>query len=623
LQDFLAELKRRNVVRVALSYLAAAWLVIQLVNEIGDILDAPQWLPRLVLVLLTVGFFIAVALSWLFELTNRGIRRTAEVDRDASLKPINRRAFDYFIIGVLLLALGYFVWEARIARRDSPPAADASAPLSVAVLPFRDLSPQGDQAYLADGMAEELLNALSKLRGLRVAGRTSSFAFRDQGLKPDEIARQLGVTHLLEGSVRSSGNRLRVTAQLISASDGFQAWSREFEGSLDDVFAIQDEIAAGVVDGLRLHLEPVAEAAPRLTVPTTNLASYDQYLLGRYHLARRTSEGILSAEQHFEAALERDPEYAPAHAAIATALAVSPYYLRIDEPRAVAARARIHAERAIAIDATNSEAHAALGMIYLVFDRDWPRAAATLARAVELNGNDVTGVNLYGDYLYTIGDYTSAIEYEGRAVELDPLSAVHRHELALVLRLAGRTADALATEEQSVRISPEFRNGWSSLIRMLAEDGETERAREQLARREALLGPASTRWLQAIIALETGDVSEARRLAALVRQDVTEAHQSPTHAAFLYARLGDDAAASELLQQAVQSGDPILVSPLYFFLPEDFPGMPRLEQALDRPELAALYDLRRVQAASGRGRRHGAEPGDLARATGGPDSRSR
>jgi TolB-like protein/Tfp pilus assembly protein PilF len=602
LQDFLAELKRRNVVRVALSYLAAAWLVIQLVNEIGDILDAPQWFPRLVLVLLTVGFVIAVALSWLFELTNRGIRRTAEVDRDSSLKPINRRAFDYFIIGVLLLALGYFVWESRIAPRDSPPAAGASAALSVAVLPFRDLSPRGDQEYLADGMAEELLNALSRLPGLRVAGRTSSFAFKNQELASAEIARQLGVTHLLEGSVRSAGNRLRVTAQLISASDGFQAWSREFEGSLDDVFAIQDDIAAGVVDGLKLHLGTAEDAAARPMVPTTNLASYDQYLLGRYHLARRTSEGILSAEQNFQAALERDPDYAPAHAAFATALAVSPYYFRLDEPRAVASRARMHAERAIALDATNSEAHAALGMVYLVFDRDWSRAAATLARAVELNGNDVTGVNLYGDYLYTIGDFAAAIEYEGRAVEIDPLSAANRHELALVLRFLGRSTEALATEEQSVRISPEFRNGWSSLIRMLAEEGEVERARELLAQRAALLGPVSTRWLQAVLALEAGDLPEARRLAAEVGQDVIEARQSPTHAAFLYARLGDDAAASELLEQAARSGDPILASPLYFFLPEDFPGMPGLKQALDRPELIALYDLRRVHAESGRGR---------------------
>jgi Tfp pilus assembly protein PilF len=291
---------------------------------------------------------------------------------------------------------------------------------------------------------------------------------------------------------------------------------------------------------------------------------------------------------------------------MATALAVSPYYLPLDDPRELASEARRHAERAIALDGTNSEAHAALGMVYLVFDRDWTKAAATLSRAVELNGNDVTGVNLYGDYLYTIGDYTSAIQYEGRAVEIDPLSAANRHDLALVLSFLGRLVDAVATEEQAVRISPEFRNGWSSLIRMLVDQGEIERARELLQQQATLLGPALTNWLDAFIAIESGDETEARRYAERVRQEVAEARLSPTKGAFLFARLRDDVVASELVQQAVQSGDPILVSPLYFFLPEDFPGMPKLHEALDRPELTALYDLRRLNAEAGRGRNPGA-----------------
>jgi len=602
LRDFFTELKRRNVVRVALSYLAAAWLVIQLVNEIGEILDAPQWLPRLVLALLAVGFFIAVALSWIFELTNRGIRTTAEVDRDASLRPISRRAFDYFIIGALLLALGYFVWESRFARQDARPVEAQAALRSIAVLPFRDLSAAGDQEYLADGLAEELLTALSRLPGLRVAGRTSSFSFKDRDLPPGDIARELGVTHLLEGSIRSSGTRLRVTAQLISAADGFQAWSREFEGSLEDVFAIQDEIAAGVVAGLQLHLEPAQADGALAGVPSTNPASYDEYLLGRYHLARRTPDGITSAVRYFEAALARDPEYAPAQAALATALAVSPYYVRLDEPRTVAARAREHAERAIAGDPTNSEAYGALGLVYMAFDRDWTKAADTLARAVELNGNDVASVNFYGDYLYMIGDFASALEYEGRAAELDPLSAFNRHELALVLFLLGRTAEALAAEEQAIRISPEFGNAWSTLIRMLVEDGQLDRARTLLAQRASLLGARTSRWLQAFLDQAAGDTAVARELAQQERRDALETNESLTHAAYLCARLGEDAAATELLERAVSVGDPILVSPLYFFLPEDFPGMPGVKQALDRPELAALYDLRRIRTGYGRGR---------------------
>lgn len=196
-RNLIAELRRRNVFRVSVAYLAAAWLVIQLVNEIGPIVNAPEWLPRLALVLLSAGFLIAVVLSWIYELTTEGVKTTAEVDRDASLKSIDGRKIDFLIIGLLVLALGYFVWESRF-RPDELAIAGIE---SVAVLPFRDMSPDQRQSYFADGMAEELLNALSRIEGLKVAGRTSSFSFRNSDLAPAAIARQLNVSHLLEGCV--------------------------------------------------------------------------------------------------------------------------------------------------------------------------------------------------------------------------------------------------------------------------------------------------------------------------------------------------------------------------------------------------------------------------------------
>jgi TolB-like protein len=260
LKKLLEELRRRNVVRVAAGYLAFAWLAIQLVSELGPILGMPAWFPRLVVGLLAVGFAIAVVLSWIYELTDQGIRTTSEVDLDASLRSVGGRKLDFVIIGLLLLALGYFVWESRFA-----PVADAVNVRSIAVLPFQDLSPNGNQEHLADGMAEELLSVLSRLPGLRVAGRTSSFAFKDRDLPLEAIAGELGVTHILEGSIRTSGQRFRISARLVSAADGFQVWSREFQGPMADVFSVQDQISAGVLIHRAGRLWPRPSSCRRIT----------------------------------------------------------------------------------------------------------------------------------------------------------------------------------------------------------------------------------------------------------------------------------------------------------------------------------------------------------------------
>ena len=288
------ELQRRSVIKVATAYLAAAWLLIQLVGEIGPILDVPAWLPRLVLGLLAVGFPVAVVLAWIYEVTESGIRTTRQVDEDRSLRPVGGRALNYFIIGALTVALAYFVWESRFAAQTV--AGEGREMRSVAVLPFADMSEAGNQEYFADGMAEEIINLLSRQAGLKVAGRTSSFSFRGSDKQLTDIAAELGVTHLLEGSVRSSGDRLRVRAQLIEADEGFEVWSQTFDRDLEDVFAVQDEIAAAVTRGLASHLG-AADTPSKTATDRTDLRAYDAYLLGRYHLARRTA-GPVAAPRH-------------------------------------------------------------------------------------------------------------------------------------------------------------------------------------------------------------------------------------------------------------------------------------------------------------------------------------
>lgn len=595
---FINELKRRNVVRVALAYLAVAWVVIQLVGEIGPILNLPEWLPRLILGLLGLGFLISVILAWIYELTDKGVKRTEEMDRDASLHSKYDRQLNYVVIGALTLALSYFVWESRFSV--APPATKALD--SIAVLPFTDMSPGHDQEYFADGMAEELLNALSRIPGLKVTGRSSSFAFKNRDVDLRSIAQQLGVTHILEGSVRTSGNQLRVTAQLINAEDGFQLWTQEFDGDLSDIFVVQDEISNQVVAGLKLHIGSSGSAGLPKFPKTGNMQAYDEYLLGRFHLARRTPQSILQANNAFRAAIKGDPNYSPAYSALAITLAVTPYYRGVESLPDLAAEAKDMALKAIAMDEQNSEAFAALGFITLGFDRDWNAAAESLARAVDLHPNDAVNANFYGDFLYTIGDYQLAEIYEKRAAELNPLSAANQHELALVYHLMGRWQDAIELEKMALQLNPDFRNARSSLARMLLESGQYEELDELLVAHDESIGEQSALWIKAKLDILAGNHDSALLKTDRLLQLRREKGQSQVSVGMLYALLKKDEIASELLEKAYTDGDPILISPLYFFLPEDWPGLPMVQQALNKPDLVELFNLRRANISAGKGR---------------------
>lgn len=595
MSTFFKELQRRNVFKVGVAYLASAWLLLQLIGEIGPILQFPEWVPRVALSVVALGFIVAVALAWIFELTDRGLRTTTELDRDATLRPAFGRTLNVVLVASLTLALGYFIWESRFKD-----AASTSRVDSIAVLPFKDLSPTGDQAYFAEGMAEEILNVLSHLPELKVAGRTSAFAAGRADRDLRSIAAELGVTHILQGSVRTSGTRMRVTAQLVEASEGFQVWTRTFDRELTDVFAVQDDIASLVSRAVGGE-GGTASALPQ-RIRTASMAAYHQYLLGRYHLALRTEEAVEVAIAHLRDAIAQDPGYAPAWSALAMALVVSPYYMRIDDPLALAREVRDAAQTAIDLDADNGEAHAVLGTALVIFERDWSLAAEKLQRAVALQPNDATIANLYGDYLYVIGDFQSALRYETLAAELEPLLASNQHEVALVLDFLGRFEEAVERERLVVRLSPEFANAWSALARMLLEAGQEAEASRVLENREVVLGDRAALRLKARLLMMRGDPEAAR---ALIEGSVSgDARQqaSLTHEAFLFALLGDDARATELVVLSYQRRDPILVSPLYFFLPEDWPGMPRLQAALERGELVELFDLRRRHIAAGRGR---------------------
>ena len=595
---FLGELQRRSVFKVGAAYLATAWLVVQVLGHVGPILEFPLWVPRFVLGVLALGFPVALVLAWIYELTDQGLKRTEEVDRDADLRPAFGRTLNVILVASLTLAVGYFFWESRIADQ----VRDEGGIESIAVLPFRDLSPASDQAHFAEGMAEELLNALSKLPDLKVAGRTSAFSFSAEGADPRAVAERLGVSHVLTGSVRTAGTRLRVSAQLVRTRDGLQIWSHAFDREVTDVFAVQDEIAGLVAKALERGPEANGEVDLQPRARTANMRAYDQYLMGRFHLARRTAPALDSAVRHFREAISHDPAFSPAWSGLAMALVVSPYYSPVSDALELYAEVRAAAQVAIELDANNGEAHAVLGTAVMIFDRDWDAAAELLHRAVTLHPHDATIVNLYGDYHYIVGDYVSALHYEGLAAELEPLSAHNQHELALVLDFLGRHEEAIQREELAIRLSPEFGNARATLVRMLISAGRLEEARQMLADHEQALGPVHALLASVLLLAAEGDRQGARRKADETLRTLGDGLGFPTPRAFLYARLGEDATAAGLVDQAYLGRDPILVSPLYFFLPEDWPDMPLLQRSLSQGELVPLFELRRRFAAQGRGR---------------------
>jgi tetratricopeptide (TPR) repeat protein len=410
------------------------------------------------------------------------------------------------------------------------------------------------------------------------------------------------VTHLLEGSVRTSGDQLRVTAQLVSGEDGFQLWSRVFDGHVNEVFQVQDQIAGLVVEALRKQLKgETVEALPAATA--TSMDAYRVYLLGRYELAQRTPESIRLAAGHFREAIELDPQYAPARSALAKTLVISPYYEMLAPPDELFPEAGKLARSAIALDGDNSEARSVLGTIAMIYERDWEKARIELLNSVQIHPNDAGNLNLYGDYLYNTGDYRQALEIEGRAAALDPLSASFQHELALVHAFLGEYGRAITLEQKAVSLNPEFSNAWNTLARLYLISGEESEFEALNSSGEARFNYPFRASLAVRRAIEDSEPVVALPSIEQLRRDADEGRVSPTVVAHLYAQSGDDLQAAYWVQRAETARDPILLSPLYFFLPEDWQELPVTRMALEAADLQELFDLRREHIASGNGRR--------------------
>jgi TolB-like protein/tetratricopeptide (TPR) repeat protein len=463
-EDFVAELKRRRVVRALAVWGVLSFAILQVYEPLMHGLHLPEWTLSFVIVVLALGFPATAALAWVFDLKATGIERTAPAS-PAGLAPGRgprrlRLALLLGGIGLVAAAPGvlYFLRRSGGERRPAEGAASAVAPKgppSIAVLPFANLSSDKDQEYFADGIAEEILNALAQIDGLRVAGRTSSFAFKGRNEDLAGIAQKLRVGTVLEGSVRKDGTRVRVTAQLINASDGYHLWSQTFDRELTGVFAIQDEIARSVVAALRGRLLPASAPAPQPR-PTTNPEAYSKYLLGRHLIAVSDPKSLAQAVTALQQSVALDPGYAPAWASLAYA---SFWLVQVEsnnpDSAAYVARAKVAADRAVALGPDLADAYAIRGFLRVNSAWDWKRAEADMEKALALGLTDGNLLRLnYRFVMAPQGRLTEAVTALQRVVERDPLSSAAWSSLATLLTYQRRHEEAASAFRRALEISP-------------------------------------------------------------------------------------------------------------------------------------------------------------------------
>jgi TolB-like protein len=432
----ISELKRRNVLRMAVLFVLAAWLVMQVAEVVIGLAKLPDWTGPTVLALLAIGFPIALVFSWFYELTPEGIALEKDVEPGTSITRITGRRLDFIVIAMLAAAVILFAWDKWWVA--GPPEK------SIAVLPFVNLSGDPEQDYFSDGLSEELLNLLTQLPDVYVPARTSSFYFKGKNENVADIAAALNVSHVLEGSVRRSGDRIRISAQLIRADNGYHMWSRIYDRELSDVFAIQDEIAASISDSLKLHLGVAAGDAelPRV-IRAASINAYDAYLKGRALFQQRD---VQEAIDEFERTLRIDDAFAPAHAqlAVATAFLGLGGNLSLEEITEIAVP---HLERAEALAPNLAEVHAGRALL-AELEGDLVAEIEHLRKALELNPTYGDAMNWLQIALLNLGRYEERDVFMEQMLTADPLDFVVRFNYAEWLSETGRIDEAHALADQ-------------------------------------------------------------------------------------------------------------------------------------------------------------------------------
>ncbi len=514
--SFFEELKRRNVFRVGIAYAVASWLLVQVADLALDVIGADDWLLRAVVILVALGFIPVVIFAWAFELTPEGIKRESEVDRTDSITNVTAKKLDYVTIGLLVGAIVVVGVDRLLPESNLPNAggsfaaaksadheqssllqdgadsggvgaslaADKTPAKSIAVLPFVNMSEDANNEYFSDGISEEILNALAKVADLKVAGRTSSFAFKGENQDLRVIGAALNVSHILEGSVRKAGNRVRVTAQLIKVDDGYHVWSENYDRELDDIFAIQDEISAAILNQLKAHLI----GGETTTVARTDSKAYDLYLLAGQRIYERNEASLQMASKLLNEAIGIDPNYAPAYAqlGIATLLLSKNNYGSIPVAEAYT-KSKSILDRALELDPQQAEAMAGLGLHAQSALLDYDLSNQWLEKALAINPNLTNASIWLAISLSEQGNLQRNVEILQQAFARDPLHPVTFNNYGMELANVGRVDEArtsipelkrFLTSDASLNAAQGkievFAGNWAESNRLLTEAVERE-----------------------------------------------------------------------------------------------------------------------------------------------------
>ena len=480
-KTFFGELKRRNVYKIAVAYIVGGWALSQGIAQVLPVFDVPNWAIRLVVLLIIMGFPIALIVAWAFEVTPEGIKRTEAADA-AGLRSRGVAWIYVVLIGAALSVGLFFVgrYTAGHATSQTREATTTGTDKSIAVLPLVNESGDPKDEYFSDGLSEELIAALAQISGLKVIGRSSSFRFKDRKEEPKAIGQKLGVSTLLDGTVRKQGDRVRIVAALVNAADGIQLWTQTFDKELKDIFTVQEDIAKAVAQSLQVKLLGTQDKPNQIA--TNSVEAHNAYLQAHFHRQRGNVEDYRKAFTYFDRAIELDPNYALAYAERAEAWTLIG---DLTGERATAyPKARSDAEKAVAIAPALAEAHAALGWVHAFVEWKFAEGLSELQRAKELSPANPIVSDLLARVIVYTGRMEEAERQAREAVELDPLSAAAQFTLGRVLFYAGKLDEAEAAGRKMAELQPSAASShrWQLLIAVQRGDGET-------ALREAQLEP--------------------------------------------------------------------------------------------------------------------------------------
>ena len=549
LKNFFAELRRRNVYKVAIAYAVVAWLLMQVASQIFPFFDIPNWAVRLVVLLLIIGFPVALILAWAFEVTPEGIKRTEFAD-ELPKKSARSHAWIYVVVVAGAISASLFFFGRYTATSKQSALTEAPAK-SIAVLPFENLSGNPENAYFTDGIQEEILMRLAKIADLKVVSRTSTVRYKRSPGSLREIAMQLGVTNVLEGSVQRTADRVHVNVQLIKAASDTHLWAEAYDRKLTDIFAVESEIAKTIADTLQAKLTG-SEKHAIAARPTENTEAHQLYLKGRFFWNKRTGNDLKKSIDYFNQAIAADPKYALAYAGVAEAYAVLPTYAG-GTPQECYPKAEAAAKRALALDETVAEAHNALGEVFLFYDFDFARSIREFQRAIELKPNYASAHQWYGnDLLVPLGRFDEAIAEVKRALELDPLSLIINEDLGNTYYSARRYDEAIEQLTKTLELDSSFYYAHWSLGVAFEAKGTLDAAIEEYQKARALNDDPFVLALLGHAYASSGNEAEALKILDQLKELSKQRYVTAYNFAIVYLGLGDKEEALRWLQKSYQ-----------------------------------------------------------------------